>query len=181
MKLKGLIALLLCVVLLTGCSSNSVGSTNDNGEPVNLGHFKAETLEGETITEEYFADAKLTMINVWATFCNPCQREMPELGDLHRDTEDFQVLGIVTDVIDQDGTANKDQVQVAKDLVKASNVTYPSLILNESLASIGFADLPSVPTTIFVDSKGNIVGDLLVGAYSGDDWKKIIEERMGEL
>ena len=200
-KLKSVIAIVVCMLLLTSCgggqstgdsNSNSgseqgtaVGMENvdkiENGETVNIGEFSADTLDGKTLTHEYFANEKLTMINVWATFCGPCKSEMPDLGDLDRDLDDFQVLGIVTDVIDQDGNPDDDQLEVARALADASKVDYPSLILNRSLAELGFATLPSVPTTIFVDKDGNIVGEPLVGAYDGDSWKKIIEQKISEL
>ena len=39
-------------------------------------------LDGNEVDSSIFADYDLTMINIWATFCNPCLSEMPELAEL---------------------------------------------------------------------------------------------------
>ena len=56
--------------------------------------FTGEDLEGNKVdSKELFAKAKVTMINVWGTFCSPCIMEMPDLGELSREyaDKDFQV------------------------------------------------------------------------------------------
>ena len=184
MKLKHIIVILLCVVLLTGCGANNDPAVGDGSqgttqeEQLNLGMFSAKTLDGDTITHEFFAKEKLTLINVWATFCGPCKMEMPDLGQLDREMEDFQVMGVVMDVLDQDGNIVPEQIETAKQLKEATNVEYPSAIINQSLANLGLAAVTSYPTSIFVDSKGNIVGDLVVGARDEEGWKEIIQERL---
>lgn len=194
MKIKKIIIILVCLMILfvagniiiSSKSQVDMGESNietekedetGENEPLNLGQFAAETLEGDTITHDFFAKEKLTMINVWATFCGPCKIEMPGLGNLDREIEDFQVMGVVMDVLNQDGTINTEQIEAAKELQKLTNVHYPSAILNENLARLGFAQISSYPTTLFVDAEGNIVGDLVVGARDEDDWREIIEER----
>ena len=194
MKIKKIIIILVCLMILfvagniiiSSKSQVDMGESNietekedetGENEPLNIGQFAAETLEGDTITHDFFAKEKLTMINVWATFCGPCKIEMPGLGNLDREIEDFQVMGVVMDVLNQDGTINTEQIEAAKELQKLTNVHYPSAILNENLARLGFAQISSYPTTLFVDAEGNIVGDLVVGARDEDDWREIIEER----
>ena len=60
-----------------------------DAEPVMLfGHFDAKTLDGEEVTEEIFANADLTMVNIWGTFCGPCIEEMPYLGEISREYEE---------------------------------------------------------------------------------------------
>ena len=69
-----------------------------------LGEFSMEDVNGETYTQEMFADHDLTMINVFTTWCSPCIREIPDLEKLSKEMEDqgVQVVGIVLDV---DGNA----------------------------------------------------------------------------
>ena len=46
--------------------------------------FSAKDIDGKNVSEKVFADSKITMVNVWGTFCGPCIREMPDLGVLNK-------------------------------------------------------------------------------------------------
>ncbi|MBQ4235421.1 MAG: TlpA family protein disulfide reductase, partial [Treponema sp.] len=39
--------------------------------------FTATDLNGRIVTSEIFEKNKVTMLNIWGTFCGPCIREMP--------------------------------------------------------------------------------------------------------
>ena len=83
-----------------------------------LSDFSTTDLDGSAADESIFAEYKLTMVNIWATFCGPCLQEMPDLGALHQEYQDqgFQIVGIVTDVLNQDGSISESQVEVAKEI-----------------------------------------------------------------
>ena len=147
-----------------------------------LGDFSAETVTGETVDQTIFADARLTVINVWATYCGPCKAEMPILGEIARERAgEVQILGIVTDVIDQYGNPDADQVAFAQEIMDEADVEYTNLILNQSLAMIGFASLSAVPATLFVDADGNLVGSGFYGSLNEKQWNETIEERLGMI
>ena len=124
--MKKLLALLLALLLLTGCAAKApAGEAPPAEEPAEetteettgeasayLGDFSARTLTGDTLDQTFFANADLTVINVWATYCGPCKQEMPILGALDQELENVQILGIVTDVIDQNGEPNESQVEL---------------------------------------------------------------------
>ncbi len=94
--------------------------------------FEARDLEGNTVTETVFAESELTMVNVWATYCNPCLSEMPELGELAGEyrSDEFQIIGIVSDVQEE---SEAEVVEYAAMLVEQTGAAYPHLLLNESL------------------------------------------------
>lgn len=83
--------------------------------------FEGTDLDGNSVSSEVFSQSKLTMVNVWATCCNPCLREMPELGELaaEYDAAEFQLIGIASDVME--GT---DQSQ-AEHLIQQTGANYP--------------------------------------------------------
>jgi len=193
------LAFLLACLLLAGCSApaqepvteptatepeptveepTEVTEEEVEEAPLSLGTFSAETLDGETITEAIFADADLTVINVWATYCGPCKEEMPVLGMLDQELETVQMLGIVTDVIDQTGAPDPAQIELALELADAAGCGYPNLVLNQSLAYLGFASLSAVPATLFVDNQGNLVGQGFYGALDEATWRQVIQERL---
>lgn len=140
--------------------------------------FEATTIEGEPMNSDIFAQSKLTMINVWATYCNPCLMEMPDLGDIAEeyDKANFQLIGIVSDVVD---TASKSDIDNVKELVIQTEANYPHLLLNQSLYENLVGGVSSVPTTFFVNQKGELL-TYVVGANDEDTWERIINELLAQ-
>jgi thiol-disulfide isomerase/thioredoxin len=140
--------------------------------------FTGVTTDGEELTSEIFADSKLTMINVWATYCNPCLAEMPDLGEIAAsyDKEDFRILGVISDVPD---TSGEESIQYAKELIEQTKADYPHMLLNESLYMSIVSAAEAVPTTFFVNQKGEALG-YVVGAQSKETWEGIIDELLAE-
>ena len=66
------------------------------------------------MTQAVFADAKITMINFWGTYCSPCIKELPELQKISKKYEgDAQVIGVVIDAdfSDKDSAAYKNALK----------------------------------------------------------------------
>ncbi|OJF76539.1 MAG: hypothetical protein BKP49_06560 [Treponema sp. CETP13] len=118
-------------------------------------------LDGNVVTEDIFKDYDLTMINIWATWCGPCLSEIPELGKLQGMLPDnAQLISICTDA----DTAKDD----AKEILKTSNASYLTLLPTQELATSFLSTVTAVPTTVFVDSEGKLVGDPVVGVPGSD-------------
>lgn len=139
--------------------------------------FEAVNTAGETVSSDIFADSRLTMVNVWATYCNPCLVEMPYLGELASEysSEDFQIIGIVSDVLEGDEAA----LDTVLSLIEETGADYTHLLLNESLYTSMLTDVTAVPTTFFVDSDGQIL-DTVIGAMEKDAWKEVIDAYLEE-
>lgn len=136
--------------------------------------FEAFTIDGEEMTSDIFSRSRLTMVNVWATYCNPCLREMPGLGELasEYETEDFQLIGIISDVMDG---SDEEALENAQYLIRETGASYPHLLLNESLYYGMLVDVSAVPTTFFFNSEGTLL-DTVVGSMEKEDWKEKIDE-----
>lgn len=148
-----------------------------------LSSFSAYDLNGVPVDESIFADYQLTMINIWATFCGPCLREMPELGQLAADYAErgVQIVGIVADVPQRaDGTYSPDMVETAQALVTQTGADYRHLLPSADLVSAKLSEVNAVPETIFVDRQGKLVGESYVGSRSGEAWSKIIDSLLKE-
>lgn len=132
-------------------------------------------MEGNAVSSEIFSETKLTMVNVWATYCNPCLREMPGLGELANAyaTDEFRIVGVISDVAEG---ADQRTLDYAADLVEQTSADYTHLLLNESLYYALLTDVTAVPTTFFIDSNGVIL-DTVVGSMDRSSW----EERINEL
>ena len=140
--------------------------------------FEATTTDGEAWNSDKFANSKLTMINVWGTYCNPCLSEMPDLGELaaEYDPAQFQIMGVVCDVMEDDSA---DNIDYAKQLITETKANYPHLLLNESLYMSFVGAVSAVPTTFFVRNDGSMVG-YLTGAMAKENWKTLIDELLSK-
>ena len=128
-------SLALCLALalvLTACAggdssqNSSAQSPSDAGDTRQsdsgaqeaaglLSSFSTTDLEGNAVDQSILEDYDLTMVNVWATYCTPCLQEMPDLGELASEYEDkgVQILGLVSDVLNSDGTISSSTGSVA--------------------------------------------------------------------
>lgn len=143
-----------------------------------LSNFSAQTLDGKKADASIFANSKVTMVNVWATYCGPCLNEMPDLAAINQKYADqgFQIVGIVSDAFSADGVNYTDkELATAKELVKETGASYTHLLPSQDLYNALLMNVQYVPTTIFVDSKGNQIGDAVVGSHSAKDWTAMIE------
>lgn len=142
-----------------------------------IGDFKTKDLQGNSVDTTIFEDYKLTMVNIWSTGCNPCIREMPELEELYQEMKDkgVNIVGLVADGDNEKKKENIDKI------IDMTGVTYTNIKPDEVLKKGILSQVIGLPTTIFFDSKGNVVGKEMVGAASKEDYKKAIEERLESI
>ena len=179
-----ILSVLLPAVLLAGCGAENTeekaqtetksGETSAALQEEEALSFTGVDIEGNQVSSDIFSESKITMVNVWATYCNPCLSEMPELGELAGayEEEEFQVIGIISDVMD---TADQKTIDMAKELITQTEADYPHLVLNESVYFALLTDVAVVPTTFFIDENG-VVLDTVLGAMNRSGWEEKINE-----
>ena len=92
---------------------------------------------------------KVTVINVWASWCAPCRAEAPTLASLSQSFQEVSFVGILT----------RDNESTARAFVKRFKLPYPTLVDDAIL--LGFAGSLSanaIPTTIVLDKQGRVAG-----------------------
>jgi len=183
---------IMCAVVLSACGSTEVEpETPDVSEELAeeapeevseemmeeaaeqtsvFGDFTAVTTDGEEVDQEIFAQADLTMVNIWGTFCGPCIYEMPDLGEIAREYEGtgFQIVGIVTDAYEPGD-------ETVEEILEVTGADYTHLLLSMDLYNNYLSSVQVVPTTIFVDGEGKEVG-IYTGSREKDAWVEVIEE-----
>lgn len=180
--MKKTISALLLVGLLSGCGAQP-SSTPEVKPPANTAQqdeteavslkFTAKDLDGNDVDDSVFSNTKLTMMNVWATFCNPCIKEMPDLGELAAaGGTDYQIIGVCADLDE-----TEEMLTTAKEAVSKTNANYLHLQPSESLLPVLTAT-SAVPVTFFFDSEGKLVGQGIAGAKDKESWEKELETRL---
>ena len=122
----------------------SFETTDLNGNPVN--------------SKELFAGSKVTMINLWATWCIACKKELPELNELAKEFKKngCQIVGICLDA-DEEGMD-----ELAKEILEQNGVDYLNLTPPEDV--IELFPTVSFPTSFFFDSEGRMIVEPIRGA-----------------
>lgn len=180
-KTSVFIIVALCLVLCA-CSSEKEEQTESSKAlsafssfPENIPEFSTMNLEGEEVTKDIFSNADITVVNIWATYCNPCVDELSELAEWEKSMPDnVQLVGLMMDVTSEECG----EYETAKQIVNMTGVKYPNLILTKDFEEL-VGGVVGVPTTIFVDKDGNIIDEPIVGA-DVDGYKKFVEEYLNE-
>ncbi len=165
-KLQSLMSrgFLLCLTVagLAGCNSHSANSPpSPKKAAVAMGEigsqmpeFTLPDLQGRTITSADLR-GKVVLIDFWATWCQPCKKEMPgyqKLADLYA-ARGFAVVGFKFDVMPD----TEDPVQFAKKI----GVRYPLAVAAEDLKQ-KFGGIEGLPTTLIYDRQG-VLSQKIIG------------------
>jgi thiol-disulfide isomerase/thioredoxin len=121
---------------------------------------------------------KTVLLNLWATWCVPCRKEMPALdalqGKLGGDTFEVVAVNIDTRNLDKPKTWLQDV-----GITKLGYYADPSAKVFQDLKAIGKAF--GMPTTLLVDAQGCELGTLAGPAeWASDDAVRLIEAASGK-
>lgn len=187
-KIKKWSCVLLCAAVCTGmcaCGSSNKEKRQVNSVVTAMGNvaalpsavtvFSTTDLEGNVVTNDFFAQADLTVVNFWGTFCNPCIDEMPELAEWAEEMpENVQMLGVVVDA----ETADSAEYDLAKQIIEKTGVKYTN-VMGKGAFDQFLNNIVGVPTTVLIDKDGKVVGDAVVGAKV-DEYKQQVEDYLNE-
>jgi len=109
------------------------------------------TLDGSKLDLASFK-GKVIVVNIWGSWCDPCQAEAPYLEHANEAYRDKGVQFVGIDTRDNNGQAQA--------FVKAKQISYPNLVDdgNETLLGqlAGITSLASVPSTLIIDKNGGL-------------------------
>ena len=111
---------------------------------------------------------KIVLLNFWATWCGPCQTEMPEFQKLYErfgDDGEVVVLAVASAALEGD-TAEASRTAVSA-LVKDQGFTFP-VLFEEDGAVWAIYQQQGIPANYIIDKQGN-VRLLKTGAFRNED------------
>lgn len=157
----GLLAPVLSACTQVDPSAATVVRRIDEPLPV----LEGEDLDGGAISSEDFR-GEVLVVNVWGSWCGPCEQEQPELVRIAEDYADRGVAFM--------GINYADQVAAAREFVRRFEVPYPSLVdeAGKTAAQLGYLGLPD---TYVVDAEGTM-RVAIAGPTNGPQLRALLDE-----
>jgi thiol-disulfide isomerase/thioredoxin len=121
-----------------------------HGRPFNLAGYKG----------------KVVLVNFWATWCQPCRKEIPDLIKIQRTYRNLglQVVGI---------TYPPENISEVRRFARKLNMNYPVAIGTKASKAL-FTSSETLPMTIVIDRAG-AVGDLIEGIMYSDEFDQKVK------
>jgi thiol-disulfide isomerase/thioredoxin len=130
--------------------------------------FLLLSLDGKPVSSAEWK-GKVVILNFWATWCEPCREEIPEMIDLSARYKDrVEVIG-----------ASVDEAQPGEvfEFVKKIGITYPVVMAGPDLVG-EYGGVPALPTSFVIDTQGRVV-QKHVGLYPTEVYETEIRSLLG--
>jgi len=170
--------LVCALALLAGCSAPN----SSRSEPVRAAakaHADRKSAPDFTLTDANGAKValsdyrgKVVLLNFWATWCGPCQIEIPWFQEFEQQykSKGFEVLGVS---MDEDGWA------AVKPYMAAHKLNYRILLGDEAVSTL-YGGLEALPTTFIIDREGKFAFPPHVGLVGKNEYASEIQSLLDE-
>lgn len=175
--MKKLIALAACLLMLAALPSiihktAAAAAPKGSGEGMSIESFTTTDLDGNAVDSSIFSEAKLTVINYWATWCPPCKREMPDFSELHKHytetpEKDVQLIGVIC----EGGGCTPAS---ARQYLAENGFEWRNLRSAPELDKVFFTS-ESIPQTLIVDGTGKVLAHKIGMFASYDQLESYVE------
>ncbi len=121
-----------------------------------------------TLTDQYGVQhtlsdykGKVVFLNFWATWCPPCQKEMPDIEQLYLDNGknegDVIVLGVANPSTPEYPNNSDLSVEKVTDFLNTNGYTFP-VVFDETGEILSLYRISAFPTTFIINPDGKIYG-----------------------
>lgn len=205
-KAGGVILLLMGIMTFTGWINGILGYLNSFGSPgvpeakeqqesAKEVSEKSNTASNKelspaidfTLLDQYGNEhtlsdykGKVVFLNFWATWCPPCQKEMPDIEALYNEynqnQDDVIFLGISNPRSEENTNTRELEKEGVIEFLEKNNLTFP-VVFDETGEIFNQYSISALPTTFMIDKEGNIYG-YAPGMLTKDIMKNIIEQTL---
>lgn len=109
--------------------------------------FTLEKMNGEMFTLSEHKN-QVIVLNIWATWCPPCRKEIPGFIELQKQLQDKGVLFVGISV-DREGW------EVVRPFVKKYGINYP-IMVDDGTIFKKYGPFRGIPTTFIINKKGKV-------------------------
>ena len=159
--------------------SSSEAADGQDPEKIPAPDFTLTDQFGNTHTLSDYK-GKTVFLNFWATWCGPCQQEMPDIQKMYeehnKNEDDLVVLGVANPKTDTNPNNADVTEEEVKQFLSEHGYTYPVVMdtTGEFFAEYG---VTAFPTTFMIDKDGNVFG-YVTGTLTEDMMKSIVRQTM---
>lgn len=141
------LAAVAVAVLLVACAMPEPPSVKAEKDRKTAPDFALKDANGATVKLSDYR-GKVVLLNFWATWCGPCEEEIPWFIGFEQEFKDrnFAVLGVS---MDDDGWP------AVKSFIAQKKVNYQVLLAGDDLSK-DYASVEALPTTFIIDREGRI-------------------------
>ena len=138
------------VILMAGLFIGGLANSPEVHAADNAPSFSLRDINGKQVSLSDYED-KVVLVNFWATWCGPCQAEMPHLQKMYVELEEqgFVVLSISAD--------NARDASKVKPLIKRNRYTFPVLLDKDSTVLNQYNPESVLPYNVLIGKDGNII------------------------
>ena len=153
---------ILAVVAVVGLIVFEIASAGSGGKPKSAPPLPSAVLQAPKATLAGLR-GKPALINFWASWCEPCRKEAPELEQLSRSLHGAARLV---------GVDYTDRSDSARDFIHRYGWTFPVLSDPDGIYGARYR-FSGLPTTVVLDSRGRIV-ETLRGPQTAADLRQAL-------
>ncbi|MEG0377402.1 MAG: cytochrome c biogenesis protein CcdA [Eubacterium sp.] len=122
--------------------------------------FTLKDQYGETHTLSDYK-GKVVFLNFFATWCGPCQKEMPDIEALYeaygKNTGELVVLGMANPATKGNSSNQDVSAEKIAEFLSENKITFPAL-MDETGDVFRAYGITAFPTTFMIDKEGNVAG-----------------------
>jgi peroxiredoxin len=163
-------ALALCSCSGSSAAANSSAAAQQASSRKAAPDFTLTDANGQTVKLSDYR-GKVVLLNFWATWCGPCQIEIPWFTEFEQQfrSRGFEVVGVS---MDEDGW------KAIKPYLATHKINYRVLLGDETVSSL-YGGLDALPTTFMIDRDGRFAFSPHIGLAGKNEYLSEIESLLG--